>query len=180
MSGRRGEILTTPTQQSGSGAYQSALHLRRNTSTSVYNSVFVGQPEGLRLDGTSTWANVQAGGLDLRGVVLANNTPLRATGNTGTGAFSSADVPTWFNGVGKNNLVVSRADLGTLALNANTFSLTAPFFLLQGTSLLLTGAVFTGKAADAFFTQGTSRGAFNGTDNWTQGWTNFDPQNTTY
>jgi hypothetical protein len=138
MSGRRGEILTTPTQQSGSGVYQSALNLRRNTSTSVYNSVFVGQPEGLRLDGTSTWANVQAGGLNLRGVVLANNnTPLRAAGNTSTGAFSSADVPTWFNGVGKNNLVVSRADLGTLALNANTFSLTAPFFLLPGTSLLL-------------------------------------------
>jgi hypothetical protein len=118
--------------------YQSALHLRHNTSTSVYSSVFVGQPAGLRLDGTSTWANVQAGGLNLRGVVLANNnTPLRAAGNTGTGAFSSADVPTWFNGVGKNKLVVSRADLGTLALNANTFSLTAPFLLLPGTSLLL-------------------------------------------
>jgi hypothetical protein len=169
------------TQQSGSGVYQSALHLRRNTSTSVYNSVFVGQPEGLRLDGTSTWANLQAGGLDMRGVVLANNnTPLRATNNTGTGAFSDADVQAWFNASGKNNAVVSRADLGTLALNANTFSLTAPSFLLQGSSPLLTGAVFTGKAADSFFTQGTYRGAFNGTDNWTQGWTNFDPQNATY
>ncbi|HEX8505741.1 MAG TPA: polymer-forming cytoskeletal protein [Hymenobacter sp.] len=169
------------TQQSGSGVYQSALHLRRNTSTSVYNSVFVGQPEGLRLDGTSTWANVQAGGLDLRGVVLANNnTPLRAAGNTGTGAFSDADVQTWFNGTGKNNLVVPGSSLSTLGLNANNFSLTAPAFLLQSGSSLLTGAVFTGKASDSFFTQGTYRGAFNGTDNWTQGWTNFDPQNAAY
>jgi len=179
-------VFVTPgapvtTAQSGSGAYQSALHLRRNTSISIYNSVFVGQPEGLRLDGTSTWANVQAGGLDLRGVVLANNnTPLRAAANTGTGAFTDADVQTWFNTSGKNNSVVSRADLGTLALNANTFSLTAPSFLPQSTSPLLTGAVFTGKTADTFFTQGTFRGAFNGTDNWTQGWTNFDPQNAAY
>jgi hypothetical protein len=75
---------------------------------------------------------------------------------------------------------VSRADLGTLALNANTFSLTAPSFLPQSTSPLLTGAVFTGKADDAFFTKGTYRGAFSGTDNWTQGWTNFDPQNAAY
>lgn len=169
------------TQQSGSGVYQSALHLRRNTSISVYNSVFVGQPEGLRLDGTSTWANAQAGNLNLAGIVLANNnTPLRSANGTGTGAFTDADVQGWFNASGKNNSVVTAANLSTLGLNANNFSLSAPNFLLQGSSPLLTGAVFTGKAADSFFTTGTFRGAFNGTDNWTQGWTNFDPQNTAY
>lgn len=174
-----GAPVTTP--QSGSGSYQSALHLRRNTSTSIYNSVFVGYPEGLRLDGTTTWASVQAGALDLRGVTIANtNTPLRAANNTGSGAFTDADVQAWFNGTGKNNAVVTAANLGTLGLNASNFSLTSPAFLLQSSSPLLTGAVFTGKAADGFFTQGTYRGAFNGTDNWAQGWTNFDPQNAAY
>ncbi|OGX91692.1 hypothetical protein [Hymenobacter coccineus] len=174
-----GAPVTTP--QAGSGSFQSALHLRRNTTTSVYNSVFVGFPEGLRLDGTSTWANVQAGTLDLRGVTIANtNTPLRAAGNTGAGAFTDADVQAWFNGTGKNNAVVAAADLSTLGLNASSFSLTSPAFLLQSSSPLLTGAVFTGKAADGFFTQGAYRGAFNGTDNWAQGWTNFDPQSAAY
>lgn len=76
--------------------------------------------------------------------------------------------------------MVTAANLGTLGLNASNFSLISPAFLLQSTSPLLTGAVFTGKAADGFFTQGTYRGAFNGTDNWAQGWTNFDPQNAAY
>ncbi|GAB3309964.1 IPT/TIG domain-containing protein [Hymenobacter tenuis] len=166
-------------QQSGSGSFQSALHLRRNTSTSVYNSVFVGYPEGLRLDGASTWTNLQGGGLDLNGVVLANTTrPLRAANNTG--AFTDADVETWFNGAGKNNMVVPNAELGTLGLNANTFTLGTPGFLLSSSSPLLNGAVFTGKAADNFFDKVSYRGAFNGTDNWAQGWTNFDPQNTAY
>ncbi|GAB3299833.1 cell shape-determining protein MreB [Hymenobacter humi] len=169
------------TQQSGSGVYQSALHLRRNTATSVYNSVFVGHPEGLRLDGTATWANVQDGGLNLAGVVLANSSrPLRAANNTGTGAFTDADVEQWFSAAGKNNSVVAGANLSTLGLSATAFNLTAPGLLLASTSPLLTGAVFTGKAADSFFDKVTYRGAFNGTANWTQGWTNFDPQNTAY
>lgn len=55
--------------------------------------MFVGYPEGLRLDGTTTWANVQAGALDLRGVTIANtNTSLRAANNIGSGAFTDADV----------------------------------------------------------------------------------------
>lgn len=167
--------------QSGSGAHQSALHLRRNTSTSVFNSVFVGHPEGLRLDGTSTWANVQSNGMQMAGVTLANNnTPVRAANNTGTGAFTDADVQTWFNGSGKNNAIVTQANLGTLGLNTNNFNLTAPNFLLSSSSPLLTGAVFTGKAADSFFDKVTYRGAFNGSDNWLQGWTNFDPQTTAY
>lgn len=169
------------TQASGSGVYQSAMHLRRNTSISIFNSVFAGYPEGLRLDGTSTWANVQSGGLDLRGITVANtNTPLRAAGNTGTGAFTDTDVQNWFNGAGKNNSVVANSGLMALGLNANSFNLSGPAFTLQSNSSLLTGAIFAGKTADAFFTNGTYRGAFNGSDSWTQGWTNFDPQNTAY
>jgi hypothetical protein len=172
------------TQASGSGVYQSAMHLRRNTAISIHNSVFAGYPEGLRLDGTSTWSNVQGnsnGLLDLRGVTIANcNTPLRAASNTGSGAFTDADVQTWFNGSGKNNQVVPNTGLMALGLNANSFNLNGPAFTLQSGSSLLTGAIFTGKTADSFFTTGTYRGAFNGTDNWTQGWANFDPQNAVY
>jgi hypothetical protein len=172
---------TPPTTQiSGNGVHQSALHIRRNTSTSVYNSVFVGHPEGLRLDGTSTWANVQANSLIFKGVVLANHiTPLRAAGNTGAGAFSNENVISWFNTTGNGNSVVAGANLNTLALNAATFNLTAPNFLPQSGSPLLTGAIFDTKAVDNFFERVTYKGAF-GTTNWTQGWANFDPQNTVY
>jgi hypothetical protein len=44
---------------------------------------------------------------------------------------------------------------------------------------LLTGAVWDGRANDAFFEKVPHRGAFGATD-WTAGWTNFDPQSTQY
>ncbi|GAA4411492.1 hypothetical protein GCM10023187_37420 [Nibrella viscosa] len=165
-----------------SGAYQSAMHLRRNTAISIYNSVFVGYPEGLRLDGTATLANATAGTLDLRGITLANVGIANSTTSIpvrGAGGITDAQAQEFFNATARNNQVIPSASLATLLLNANNFSLTNPNFLPQTGSPLLQGAVTGGKLADSFFTATTYRGAF-GTENWTQGWTNWDPQNTNY
>jgi hypothetical protein len=168
----------TPSNQqaSGSGVYQSAMHLRRNTSTSIFNSLFVGYPEGLRLDGANTLANATAGNLQLRGNVLANmTTPIR--GDRGATGVTDAQATAFFNTAAfKNTVVTTTAEL---LLNSANFNLTAPVFLPQSTSTLLKDAIWDGKAADAFFTKETFRGAF-GTTNWTAGWANFDPQNTVY
>ncbi|TLU95831.1 cell shape-determining protein MreB [Dyadobacter sediminis] len=158
----------------GSGGYQAAMHLRRNTSISILNSLFVGYPEGLRLDGTATgtYTNATKGTLDLRGIVLANNTlPV-----TGKGEITEAQATAYFNTAARKNEV---KDLASLLLNTANFTLTAPGLLPQATSPLLTGAVWDGKGADAYFTKETFRGAF-GTTDWTKGWTNWDPQNTIY
>jgi hypothetical protein len=53
----------------------------------------------------------------------------------------------------------------------------APNFLPKAGSPALTGASFTGM--NAFFTSVAFRGAM-GTVNWTNGWTNWDPQNKAY
>ncbi len=164
----------------GSGPYQSAMHLRRNTSISIYNSVFAGWPEGLRLDGTATGTlnNVTTGGLDLQGITIANTlTPVR-----GAGAITNDQATTFFNTVAKKNTIVASTDIASLLLNAQNFNLTAPNFLVGAASpLLVAGNAATGgKLADAFFTAAPYRGAFNGTDNWLAGWTNFDPQNANY
>jgi hypothetical protein len=157
-----------------SGPYQSAMHLRRNTSINIFNSLFVGYPEGLRLDGTATGtlANATSGALDLKGIVLSNMT----TAVTGKGVITNDQATTYFNAVARKNEV---KDIASLLLNSANFNLAAPAFLPQASSPLLTGAVWEGKAADAFFTKETFRGAF-GTTDWTKGWTNFDPQNTIY
>jgi hypothetical protein len=170
---------TLPNPGLGSGSYTRSMHLRRNTQLSAYNSVFVGHPEGLRLDGNSTWANVLSGAITLKGITLAGNaTPLKNANPSGeTSTFSASDLSVGFNDAAKNNSVVAN---GTdLNLNPNTFNLTAPNFLPNAGSPLLTGAVWDGKANDAFFVKETFKGAF-GTTNWAQGWTNFDPQNTDY
>jgi hypothetical protein len=43
---------------------------------------------------------------------------------------------------------------------------------------LLTAASFTGL--DSWFKQVSYVGAFGANDTWMNGWTNFDPENTTY
>lgn len=163
----------------GSGPYQSAMHLRRNTAISIYNSVFSGYPEGLRLDGsaTGTLANVTAGRLDLQGITVANTLiPVR-----GAGAITNDQALAFFNDPAKKNTIVASTDVAAL-LNAQSFNLAAPNFLPPtGSSLLVAGnAVTGGKLAGDFFTAAPYRGAFNGTENWLAGWTNFDPQNTNY
>jgi len=162
--------------QSGSGGYQSAMHLRRNTDISIFNSLFAGYPEGLRLDGANTLSHATAGTLDLKGIILANTTiPVR--GDRAATGVSDEQALAYFNAATRKNTIL--ADASTLLLNAANFNLAAPAFLPQATSPLLKDAVWEGKAADAFFTKETFRGAF-GTEDWTKTWANFDPQNTIY
>ncbi|MDJ1495146.1 IPT/TIG domain-containing protein [Cytophagaceae bacterium DM2B3-1] len=153
--------------QSGNGGYQAAMHLRRNTSLSVYNSVFVGYPVGLLLDGTKTYNKAITDSLNVKGVVLSNmTTAVKGAGITDTQAT------TFFNTTAYGNSIVALTDL---KLNAANFTLAGPSFLPQSGSPLLTG----GAAVPSGFESTSYKGAFNTTD-WTATWTNWDPQNTSY
>lgn len=57
------------------------------------------------------------------------------------------------------------------------FNFNAPNFLPAGASPAASGASFAGM--DSFFTTVSFIGAF-GTEDWTTGWTNFNPMNSTY
>lgn len=166
----------------GSGAYRAAMHLRRNTAISIYNSVFSGWPEGLRLEGTATGtlANANSGALDLQGIVIAN-VQSSTLALRGLGSITDAQAAAFYNTTAKKNVIAASTDVATL-FNAQSFNLTAPAFLPPAASALLVAgnAATGGKLADPFFTAAPYRGAFNGTDNWLAGWTNFDPQNTNY
>ena len=152
------------------------MHLRRNTGISLFNSVLVGMPEGLRLDHAGTWANAEGGNLQLRGVTLGNVT-LPYAGKNG---ITDEQAKTFFTTAAFKNELYEAAKLADLKLNANTFSLSgAAAFLPQAGSPLLANTVWDGKAADAWFTKETFRGAF-GTANWLEKWTNFNPQQTDY
>ena len=167
----------------GSGGYQSAMHIRRNTSISIYNSVFVGYPEGLRLEGTATGtlANANNGGLELQGIVLANTGTSSTSAVRGAASITNAQAEEYFNLATRKNVVILSTDLASLLLNGASFNLTAPNFLPgAGSPLLVAASAATGgKLSDPFFVPAPYRGAFN-TENWTAGWTNFDPQNTNY
>jgi hypothetical protein len=151
-----------------------SMHLRRNSTITIVNSLFMGFKEGLRLDGATTLANYAANTGQLNTLTVAGMTVAAVTG---AGGVTTPQATDYFNRTGASNAIL--ADYATLNLNTNVFNLTAPNFLPSAGSPLLSGAAFPGKSADAFFDKVAFRGAF-GATNWAQGWTNFDPQNTDY
>lgn len=152
--------------------YKRSMHLRRNTQTRIYNSLFTGYPTGLLIDGSTTEANATNNDLQVRNTVLAG-----MTADFAVASGSTWDISSWFNTSGWNNAVYANAtDLG-LGLPV---SLTNPQLLPEGASPLQNGASFgTAPLSDSFFETVNFRGAF-GTTNWTSNWTNWDPQNTAY
>lgn len=149
--------------------FKRAAHLRRNTKTSTYNSVFAGFPTGLYIDGSSTETNAAASDLQFRNNIIAGcTTPLQAS--------ASFDIQAWFDTPGYGNTILANS---TDILAGYPFNLTNPAFVPQASSPLLSGADFSNTNLQSFFTSVNFRGAFGSTD-WTDGWCNFDPQNANY
>jgi hypothetical protein len=155
--------------------FKRALHLRRNTKTSVFNSVFTGYPLGLRLDGANTLANVNSEELKFRNNIIADCATPFDTVNMGPSA--GFDIASWFNtsGWGNENLATTAAVGYT-----NVSNLDNPDFTASAGAPVLSGASFSdSKLQDAFFVPVTFRGAI-GDVNWTECWANFNPNATEY
>ena len=150
--------------------YRRALHLRRNTRTSVYNSLFMGYPTGLHIDGSSAQLNATNDSLQIERVVFANMTnKFEQTQGTNTWA----GMLNYFNDTLRGNEVFDSTS--QLGLSSGYNNLTNPQVLPQQNSVLLMGASFSNpRLSNNFFTPVYHRGAF-GQSDWTSGWANFNP-----
>jgi hypothetical protein len=157
--------------------FQNALQIRRNSSISVFNSVFTGFPVGLFIDATKgapTDNNIVGNKLFFENNVLAGNTtPLKFGPSTSTPTtYTLNDLTTWFNMKG-NTILASTADVKLAGAWAPAG--TTPNFTPSAGSPLLTGGLFTNPKLAAWFTQVTYRGAVkDANDTWYAGWTNFN------
>jgi hypothetical protein len=145
--------------------FRSAYRLRRNSALSVYNSLAVGAfPKGgFELGDAATQANFVNDKSDFRGLILAGMTK----------GIVAGDETKLKDAARKNMFGV---DPATLGLNASYKAATGkPGLLPASGSMLLTA----GATLPAGFEANTYVGAFSTTD-WTDGWTNWDPQNTDY
>ena len=145
-------------------------HLRRNTSTNIFNSVIVGYPRGIMIDGALCEASATANELKVQNTVLAGNTT-----SFEVALGSSFDINAWFNTPAYNNSIF--ANSGDIMLT-DPYSTTSPNFIPLDGSPLLSGASFA-EPELAGFTTVAYKGAF-GTTNWTKCWANWDPQFTDY
>ncbi|GAB3894903.1 hypothetical protein GCM10028803_10600 [Larkinella knui] len=144
--------------------YRSAFRIRRNSAISIYNTVVAAAyPKGLELEAADAQNNFKTGKSDYQGMSVANAVlPLVGADTTMIKAASR-----------KNAFGAKEADL---KLPANFNVLTGkPGILVQTGSPLLTGGATLPSGLEAT----TYVGAF-GTTDWTETWTNFDPQNTDY
>jgi hypothetical protein len=152
--------------------YKRGAHLRRNTQESLFNTVIMGYPSGLMIDGSTTETNATSELLQVRNTVIAG-----CTNNFEVASGSTFDISGWFNTSGFGNATYTN---NTDVMLTDAFNLTAPNAVPLAGSPLLAGADFTtSKVADPFFEVVTYRGAF-GTTDWTLGWTNWTPNETSY
>ncbi len=157
--------------------FQNALQIRRNSSISVFNSVFTGFPVGLFIDATKgapTDNNITGNKLFFENNILAGNTtPLKFGASTSTPTnYTLSDLTTWFNAKG-NTILASTADVKLAGAWAPAG--TTPNFSPLAGSPLLTGGTFTHPKLTSWFTPVTYKGAVkDANDTWYAGWTNFN------
>ena len=168
----------------GNSLFRGGTHIRRNTAISIFNSIIMGWPVGVELDGTtgsSVALNVEDSSLRLRNITLAGNTlNTKFAGAAGVTITNDAAFTTWFTSPFYNNdLLVNASD----AKLVQPFNYAAPdptpFGGSNGNAMILTGGGFTDPKfnGDTYFDKTiTFRGGIapaGPNSTWWKGWTKF-------
>ncbi len=156
--------------------YRRGMHLRRSTQTSAYNSVVIGWPVGMLLDGANVAADATGDVLQIRNSIWGG---LRVLSNNGLldndGSF---DATTWYDTPAYGNRKYIQPDSVGLI---DPFNATAPDPRPGTGTPAASGADFTNpRLTDPFFTPTTYVGAFDPSlpreQQWDANWTNYNPQ----
>lgn len=185
-----------PNNKAALGKFQAAMHIRRSSQLNCYNSIALGWPVGLIIDGEkgNSIESAKSGNIKLQNVFFAG---MGVTGTDFNKKYED-ELGTWSIVDGKNTITYdpSKPSFSTTFfktmcsgckwnLTEDDLKLTDPKNAGQGycpamDSPLLNAADFSGLNS-SYIDKVTYVGAFSGeTDNWMDGWTNFDPQNTVY
>ncbi len=146
------------------------VHIRRNSKMRIYNSILMGNIIGLYIDGAATEGSILSDTLLINNINANKWTP---------------------------NFVISTpvdANVNSLLLSANDFyngnagvKLNNPYLLTNPDFQPIAGSPANGTSEfnhaglnDPFFTEVSYRGAFDGTNDWTGDWVNWNPNATNY
>ena len=176
-----------------SANFKHGIDLRRNVAGSIFNSVFVGYPTAVRMNQGSVFPNYNNGTAQIANNVFYGKTNKVISGSAITADEISSYLSANDNVVEAGTAFQTAAAYQALGISPDLFfgrtktKVDYPahpnFALTSGT--LATGAKFDYVALSesnrtgSFDKSVTFKGAF-GTQDWTQGWTHFDPINATY
>ena len=162
----------------GSSLFLAGAQIRRNSRESIFNSVFLGWPIGILIDGskgTPTDLNINDSTLRIRNCIIAGcgiAIKYAASASSPTGA-TDASIQAWFTQPNFGNTILATNDDAKFV---NPFNYALPDFGPFGTSPAATGGSFT-DAKLAGFSAVSFRGAIApaGADAvWHKGWTKFN------
>jgi hypothetical protein len=182
-----------PIDKRGAGRsanYQNAIHFRRSAGVSLFNSIIAGFPTGFRVDGSITADHYRNGR-----AIVAHNVLLIDSGNVanrykGTAGSTDSTAKAIWETLGADNQTIVDTNLAILAGYSSTNRMpffrflegqAQPTFQLPAGSPLATGANFShSRLSGGFFEPVPFRGAISPSNDWTRGWSHFDPQNARY
>jgi len=125
--------------------YSRAMHIRRNSALSIYNSFFAGYPKGLCIDGSLSEGNAQANELKIEHCIIAGSKSGKyfSIGNTGTTIQDSLArldaVRSYFFADSRNNDTLATNNLLNIT---DPFNLTSPNFQPQTGSVVLNRSIW--------------------------------------
>jgi hypothetical protein len=162
----------------GSANYLAGAQIRRNSSISVFNSIFMGWPTGILIDakdGEPTDKNIPNKLLIQNTIVAGCNKPVDYTvSSTAPTGWTATDALNWFNTAAYANTIYTAND--DVKLTA-PFNYANPDVTPQAGSPALTGGAFSNAKVSSGFAQVSFRGAVGaaGTEHgdWWKGWTSF-------
>lgn len=180
-----------PQNGSALGKFQSAMQIRRSSQLACFNSVAMGYPIGLIIDGEkgNTQEVAKAGNLKLQNIFFAGmgitgsdankrytDDLYDATSKSVIDANQESFSSTFFKAQPGNRFFNSTDELKLTSYskigNVN--------FIPLSDSPLLGSASFADGLLSSGFTKVDYVGAFSANDNWLDGWTEFDPQSAEY
>lgn len=155
-------------------SFKSGAHIRRNSEQSIFNSIIMGWPTAVKIDGDSCHRNADSLWLAFQNNIIAGSVlNLDSIGP----AANTWSVSNWFNTLNTGNTTLSQSS--DVMLTA-PHSYATPDFRPAAGSPALTGGSFTNaKLASGFDITPTYRGAF-GSVNWMENWTSFTPDTNPY
>jgi hypothetical protein len=167
-----------------SGNFTRGAHLRRNTNLSLYNSVIIGFPTSIFIEGAAAQGHYGTTAA-VKGNAIINLTKYDKTktttnyGDAGTGTIWTTtsgpnDAPVVVNSNAQFAAALTAAGLSaSQQIGYSVYPADPSFAVTSGT--LNSNAATVPSGID----QTTYRGAFGATD-WTDGWSEFDPKNANY
>lgn len=178
-----------PNNGASLGKFQSAMQIRRSSRLSCFNSVAIGFPIGLIIDGEkgNTVQSANENKLKLQNIWFAG---MGVTGSDANKIYEDV----LYDAVEKKVIDANKTSFSTsffLAQTGNAVKTTAELNFKDGRNIgtnympnagspVLTAASFADGLLSNGFDKVSYIGAFGTDDNWLDSWTNFDPNNTEY